>query len=90
MDRGKGRITMMQYDEYIGKMVQLTYSDLDGEIVCAVGHILYTLKNRAFVFETVDVGRQMIVYNRHVKECKEMPLTPPHFSGPAIAPDYFA
>lgn len=89
MERRKGRINMMKYDEYIGKMVELTYSDLDGETVCAIGRILYTLKERAFVFETVDVGRQMIVYNRHVQECKEMPLTPPNFPS-SIAPDYFA
>jgi hypothetical protein len=80
---------MKQYDEYIGKMVQLTYRDLDGELVCAVGHILYTLKNRAFVFETIEEGRQLIVYNRHVLDIKEV-TTPSSFVNPEIAPDHFA
>ncbi|MBN6186896.1 hypothetical protein JQN58_07805 [Aneurinibacillus sp. BA2021] len=80
---------MVQYDEYIGKMVQLTYSDLDGEVVCAAGSILYTLKNRAFVFETYEEGRQVIVYNRHVLAIQEI-STPPSYNGPEIAPDHFA
>ncbi|WP_047154318.1 hypothetical protein [Aneurinibacillus tyrosinisolvens] len=80
---------MMQYDSYIGKVIQLTYSDLDGERVCEIGSILYTLKNRAFVFETMSEGRQMIVYNRHVVEVREADLSsrsPEH----AFAPDQFA
>jgi len=85
----KGVMTIMQYDEYIGKMVQLTYSDLDGELVCAVGHILYTLKNRAFVFETYKEGRQLIVYNRHVLDIRETGAPSAHID-PEIAPDHFA
>lgn len=54
-----------------------------------VGHILYTLKNRAFVFETAEEGRQLIVYNRHVLDIKEV-STPPAFTAPEIAPDNFA
>ncbi|MED4727812.1 hypothetical protein P9597_06610 [Aneurinibacillus migulanus] len=80
---------MMQYDEYIGKMVQLKYSDLDGETVCAVGHILYTLKNRAFVFQTCEEGRQSIVYNRHVLDIREARALL-DYSNPEITPDHFA
>jgi hypothetical protein len=80
---------MRQYDEYIGKMVQLTYSDLDGEQVCAVGHILYTLKNRAFVFQTLEEGRQLIVYNRHVLDIHETGATT-DYTNPEVTPDQFA
>ncbi|WP_027416813.1 hypothetical protein [Aneurinibacillus terranovensis] len=65
---------MNVYDEWIGKMIQLIYSDLDGETVQGIGRILYTLKNRAFVFETMEDGRQMIVYNRHVSKIEEVPV----------------
>ncbi|WCK54126.1 hypothetical protein PP175_22940 [Aneurinibacillus sp. Ricciae_BoGa-3] len=78
---------MNQYDEWTGKMVQLTYSDLDGETVQGIGKILYTLKNRAFVFETIEEGRQVIVYNRHVMDIHPTSMIPPILTGDEIIQD---
>ncbi len=63
---------MAEFEGMIGKLIQLTYTDLDGEVVEGVGKILYTLKNRAFVFQDEDDMRQMIVYNRHVMRLREV------------------
>jgi hypothetical protein len=78
---------MNPYDEWTGKIIQLTYSDLDGETVHGIGKILYTLKNRAFVFETIEEGRQVIVYNRHVIDIHPASLIPPILPGEGVAPD---
>lgn len=63
---------MAEFDGMIGKLIKLTYTDLDGEVVEGVGKILYTLKNRAFVFQDEEDMRQMIVYNRHVMRLREV------------------
>jgi hypothetical protein len=63
---------MAEFEGMIGKLIQLTYTDLDGEVVDGIGKILYTLKNRAFVFQDEEDMRQMIVYNRHVMRMREV------------------
>jgi len=63
---------MAEFEGMVGKLIQLTYTDLDGEVVEGIGKILYTLKNRAFVFQDEEDMRQMIVYNRHVMRMREV------------------
>lgn len=63
---------MNEFDGLVGKLIKLTYTDLDGEEVESIGQILYTLKNRAFVFQSEEDMRQTIVYNRYVTRVREV------------------